>query len=63
MNSITIFAVMEKQSTNKAIENFLLRINKDVKEMANKEAKKENRSLNGHIVTLVEADLKSKGLL
>lgn len=55
---------MEQQlNEEQAIEKFLLRINKDTKAKAENEAKKSNRSLNGHIVTLVEQDLKEKGLL
>lgn len=46
-----------------AIEKFLLRINKDLKTKAESEAKKENRSLNGHIINLVEENLKVKGVL
>ena len=53
----------QEKTADKAIEKFLLRINKDVKELAEKEAEKDNRSLNGHIVTLVENDLKQKGVL
>jgi predicted HicB family RNase H-like nuclease len=53
----------EQLNEEQAIEKFLLRINKDTKSKAEGEAKKSNRSLNGHIVTLVEQDLKLKGLL
>lgn len=50
---------MEKQQTaNDAIEKFLLRINKELKEKAANKAKSENRSLNQHIVNLLQTDLK-----
>lgn len=53
----------QEKTTDKSIEKFLLRINKDVKDLAEKEAKIDNRSLNGHIVSLVENDLKQRGVL
>lgn len=55
---------MEQQANeNQSIEKFLLRINEDLKSKAETEAKKNNRSLNGHIVNLVQEDLKSKGVI
>lgn len=43
---------MEKIKDNET--TFLLRIDKDVKKTAENKAKKENRSLNGHILNLIE---------
>lgn len=54
---------MNKDNANQAIEKFLLRINKDVKELAEKEAQKDDRSLNSHIITLIKNDLSNKGIL
>lgn len=55
---------MDKQLNGQdAIEKFLLRINKDVKAKAEAEAKKDNRSLNGHIINLVETDLRQRGVI
>lgn len=54
---------MKTDNANEAIEKFLLRINKDVKELAETEAKKTERSLNWYIGNLIKNDLKSKGLL
>jgi predicted HicB family RNase H-like nuclease len=53
---------MSKDNSNIAIEKFLLRINKDVKELAEKEAQKCDRSLNSHIITLIKNDLNSKNI-
>lgn len=53
---------MSKDNANTAIEKFLLRINKEVKELAEKEAQKDDRSLNSHIITLIKNDLASKGI-
>lgn len=47
--------------TTQPIESkFLLRIDKDLKAKAEKQAKKDQRSLNGHIVKLIEENLKEK---
>jgi len=54
---------MTELNEQQAIEKFLLRINKDVKQLAEKEAIKNDRSLNGHIVNLIKEDLKIKGVL
>lgn len=53
---------MKEDNANKAIEKFLLRINKDVKKAAEQLAKKEDRSFNSYIVTLVKTDLINNGI-
>jgi predicted HicB family RNase H-like nuclease len=53
---------MNKNNANEAIEKFLLRINKEVMSLAKKEAQKDDRSLNSHIITLIKNDLTSKGI-
>lgn len=53
---------MKQDNTNEAIEKFLLRINKDVKKAAEQLAKKEDRSFNSYLVTLVKTDLQLKGI-
>ncbi len=53
---------MNKDNATVAIEKFLLRINKDVKELAEREAQKDDRSLNSHIITLIKNDLVNKGI-
>lgn len=52
-----------KKEKDPNIDKFVLRIEKNLKALADVEAKKNRRSLNGHIVTLIETDLKDKGLL
>ena len=59
----TFDTMKEQLNEEQSIEKFLLRINKDIKAKAEGEAKKSNRSLNGHIVNLLTEDLKQKGLL
>jgi predicted HicB family RNase H-like nuclease len=54
---------MEEVNEEKAIETFLLRINKEVKALAEVEAKKMERSLNWYIGDLIKTDLKQKGIL
>lgn len=44
----------------KIVETFLLRLEKDLKVKVIEKAKKENRSLNGHIVTVLQKDVKEK---
>lgn len=53
----------EDKNETEAIEKFLLRINSDLKQKAETEAKKNDRSLNGHIINLIKNDLTMKGVL
>lgn len=45
------------KNETEAIEKFLLRINKDVKDKAEARAKQTDRSLNGHILFLIKEDI------
>lgn len=51
------------ENTNTKDQKFVLRINPELKAMAEHEAKKDNRSLNAHIVTVIQRDLKEKGVI
>ena len=53
-------ATKQKDPNEKAI---ILRVNSDIKTKSAIEAKKDNRSLNGHIVNLMQEDLKQRGVL
>ena len=53
----------EKTKEKEDESKFLLRINTDVKILAEHEADSQERSLNGYIVNLVKEDLRQKGVM